>query len=58
MKTEKRTVTSHLKTGIVQPEETVVTSEWLDKHMSVAIEELLETVCPMRSITRLYNEGH
>jgi hypothetical protein len=46
----------HLKGGIVEPEETDVARQRLDKHVSAAtdthptIEELLETVFSMRPV--------
>jgi hypothetical protein len=47
----------------VEPEETAVVRQWLNKHVSAATdihsttEELLETVFSMWSGLRLYSEG-
>jgi hypothetical protein len=57
-------VTCHLKGGIVEPEETAVARQRLDKHlaaavdMHAAIEELLEAVFSVWSVLKLYSEGH
>jgi hypothetical protein len=48
----------------VEPEETAVARQRLDKYMSettdthATIEALLEAVVPMRSVPKLYSEGH
>jgi hypothetical protein len=57
-------VTWHLKGGIVEPEDMALARQRLDKHLSettdthATIEDLLEAVVPLRSVPRLYSEGH
>jgi hypothetical protein len=58
----KDIVAWHLKGGIVEPEETTVARQRLDKHVSTAmdmhakLEELLETVFSMQSVPMLYSK--
>jgi hypothetical protein len=54
---------THLKGGIVEPEEMVVARQWLNEHVSMetdlhaTIEKLLGTVFCMWSVPRLHSKG-